>query len=108
MCVNDPTKICIVPITRVYYSDAFAIVPIIKSGVKLKQRRSVRPYFLRQTVNEFNLQIENECNLEEESFASECETLLLYIDKGCIIESILVSGGRRIWRFLIISSGNFS
>ena len=27
--VNDPTKMCIIPITRKYYSDTFAIVPII-------------------------------------------------------------------------------
>ena len=28
VCVNDPTRICIVPITRKYYSDMLIIVPI--------------------------------------------------------------------------------
>ena len=28
MCVNDPARICIVPIKRKYYSDTLAIVPV--------------------------------------------------------------------------------
>ena len=51
---------------------------------------------------------QNKCNLQKESIASGCETLLFCVDSGCIIKSIFVSGGRMTWLFHITSSGNCS
>ena len=44
----------------------------------------------------------------KETFASQCESLLLCAVERSIMRSILKFGGRTIWRFRTISSGNCS
>lgn len=128
MCVNDPTRIRIVPIMRKYYSDALAIVPIMSKkllinyeldivkaihtllsvGSKVETTKNNKTILLKAGIIEFKRQIKDKYISREESIAFSCETLLFCADRGCIIKSIIVTGGRIIWQFHITSSGNCS